>query len=61
MVLLVNQTGVEDFGSLTFNFDPSYQHLVLHAIHVHRGSETLDRLDISSVKVIRRMSSVALP
>ena len=53
VVLLLNESGVADFGSLTFSFDPSYQDLRLHSIRVHRGAEALDRLDISSVKVIQ--------
>jgi hypothetical protein len=54
VVLLVeNQSGVQDSGSLNFGFDPSYQDLRLHRVQIHRQGKVLDRLDRSKVKIIQ--------
>lgn len=47
VVLIENDTGVQDSGSLTFEFDPSYQDLLLHRVQIHREGKTLERLDRS--------------
>jgi hypothetical protein len=47
-------SGVEDNSRLSFNFDPSYQQLVLHKIVIHRGNEVLDQLDSSKIRVIQQ-------
>jgi hypothetical protein len=53
ILLMENESGVQDSGSLRFNFDPSYQELILHRAQIHRGGKLLDRLDKSKVKVIQ--------
>ena len=32
-----NETGVQDYGNLSFGFDPSFQELSLHSVRIHRG------------------------
>src|SRR5262245_38056106 len=51
--LMENETGVQDSGSLSFHFDPSYQELILHQVHIHRGGQLLNRLDRSKIKTIQ--------
>ncbi len=41
---LTNESGVEDYSTITIEFDPSYQKLQLHTLKIHRGGETIDRL-----------------
>ena len=53
VVLMENDTGVQDSGSLTFEFDPSYQELLLHRVQIHREGKTLERLDRSKVRLIQ--------
>jgi transglutaminase-like putative cysteine protease len=48
-----NKTGVQNSGSLSFGFDPSYQDLVLHRVRIHRNGQTLERLDASKIRVIQ--------
>lgn len=51
--LMENETGVQDSGSLSFYFDPSYQELILHQVQIHRGGQVLNRLDRSKIKTIQ--------
>jgi hypothetical protein len=53
VVLMENETGVQDSGSLTFEFDPSYQELLLHRVQIQREGTTLERLDPSKVRLIQ--------
>ncbi len=53
VLLMQNKTGVQDSGSLSLGFDPSYQDLVLHRVQIHRDGQTLDRLDASKIRVIQ--------
>ena len=47
-----NASGVQDSGSLKFQFDPNYQTLVLHRVVIHRKGKTLDRLDAAKIRLI---------
>jgi len=53
VLLMENETGVQDSGNLSFYFDPSYQQLALHRVQIHRAGQVLDRLDLSKLKVIQ--------
>ncbi|HKS35646.1 MAG TPA: DUF3857 domain-containing protein [Verrucomicrobiae bacterium] len=53
ILLMENETGVQDSGSLSFHFDPSFQELILHRIQIHRGGKLLERLDKAKVKSIQ--------
>lgn len=52
--LMENETGVQDCGSLTFGFDPSFQELLLHRVQIHRQGRVLDKLDLAKVRIIQR-------
>ena len=51
--LMENETGVQDYGNLSFDFDPSFQELIVHSVRIHRGGQVLDRLDEKKLKVIQ--------
>jgi transglutaminase-like putative cysteine protease len=51
--LMENETGVQDSGSLTFRFDPSFQDLILHQVQIHRAGNVLNRLDPAKLKFIQ--------
>ncbi|HEV2327426.1 MAG TPA: DUF3857 domain-containing protein, partial [Verrucomicrobiae bacterium] len=46
--------GVEANSSISFNFDPSYQQLVLHKVVIHRGNQIIDELDQSKIRLIQQ-------
>lgn len=53
VLLMENQSGVQESGSLTIGFDPNYQELRLHHVQIHRHGTVLNRLDRSKVKLIQ--------
>src|SRR5215471_12472930 len=46
--------GVEDSAQLKFDFDPSYQRLIIHYVRVRRDQRINDCLGKSEVKVIQQ-------
>ncbi|MDB6125429.1 MAG: hypothetical protein JWQ71_4422 [Pedosphaera sp.] len=51
---ITSQNGVQNGASLSFNYDPTYQQLILHYIVIRRGDKTYDRLDADKIKVIQQ-------
>lgn len=49
---LTNESGVEDYSTITIEFDPSYEKLQLHTLKIHRDGETLDRLATQVFEVL---------
>lgn len=58
VLLMENETGVQDSGSLRFSFDPNFQELILHRVVIHRGGKPLDRLDKSKLRLIQPESGL---
>lgn len=56
--LMKNATGVQDSGSLTFEFDPGFQEFILHRVQIHRAGKVLDRLNPGTIKVIQQESGL---
>jgi transglutaminase-like putative cysteine protease len=55
MIRRVESTaGVEDSAQLRFDFDPSYQRLVIHYVRVRRDHRSIDCLRQSEIKVIQQ-------
>ena len=52
--LMENENGVQDSGSLRLSFDAEFQELQIHRVRVHRGGQTIDRLNPAKVRVIQR-------
>ncbi|MCG8473502.1 MAG: DUF3857 domain-containing protein [Desulfobacterales bacterium] len=51
---VVNQQGVEQRGSLSIDFDPAYQTLVVHKVVRHRDGKKSDLLKTAEVKLFQR-------
>lgn len=51
---VLTSSAVQNASEISFDFDPSYQRLVLHDIAVIRGSETMHELDPGSIRVIEK-------
>lgn len=56
---MVNERGVQENGTLSFSFDPSYQELILHRVLVHRDSKSINQLDRSELKIIQPEENLA--
>ena len=46
--------GLSDLSQLKFYFEPSYQQLTIHFIRIQRGTELIDALRPSEIKVIQQ-------
>jgi transglutaminase-like putative cysteine protease len=50
----VNADGVQDCVQLNLDYDPSYEHLIIHDIVIRRGTNILNRLDPDKIKIIQQ-------
>ena len=46
--------GLDDLSQLRFYFEPSYQQLTIHFIHIHRSNSLIDGLRPAEIKVIQQ-------
>jgi transglutaminase-like putative cysteine protease len=51
---ILSEAGVQNNSEISVNFDPTYQQLIFHSIKIIRGNQTIDRLQLSKVKVIQQ-------
>ncbi len=54
VVSIINQSGVQTFSKLDFDYVPDYQQLTLHHITITRKGETQDRLKQARIETLRR-------
>ena len=50
---MVNEHGVQECGTLSFMFDPSYQELAVHRIQLHRDGQVINKLERSALNIIQ--------
>ena len=48
---LENESAVQENGSISVRFDPSYQELVLHTVNIHRGDQVIKQLTSDRVRL----------
>ena len=51
---IISQAGVQNASQISVSFDPSYEQLVFHKIHIIRNGEILDRLKLSKIKTVHQ-------
>jgi transglutaminase-like putative cysteine protease len=51
---IFSSTGVEEAAQLKFDFEPSYEALVIHHIRILRGEQTIDALKPNEIKIINQ-------
>lgn len=54
VISMINQSGVEEFSQLDFNYIPEYQTLTLHHITIEREGVLHDRLNGAKIETLRR-------
>lgn len=52
-------SGLEDISQLEFNFEPSYQTLIIHYIRILRGGQTIDALRPREINVIQQETELS--
>ncbi|MCR9160728.1 MAG: DUF2569 family protein [Nannocystaceae bacterium] len=58
VVRILSEAGTETAGQQSFEFSPPNQRLVLHSVRIHRGDETLERLDAKNVQLLQREANL---
>jgi transglutaminase-like putative cysteine protease len=56
--LVTDRSGLEEAARLDVDFDPSFEHIVLHRVHVIRVGQVLDRLPSANIRVMERESGL---
>ncbi len=56
---MLNETGVQENGTVTVSFDPSFEELTIHKVNVHREGKERTQLDDGAVKIIQPESRLA--
>ena len=51
---VTSENGVQNGASVTATFDPSYQKLIFHTLHIVRGGARLNRLVRGEIKLLQR-------
>ncbi|HEY2515404.1 MAG TPA: DUF3857 domain-containing transglutaminase family protein [Polyangiaceae bacterium] len=51
---LTSTAGVEAAGQIEVSFDPSYEHLTLHALSITRGRERINALEQASIRALQK-------
>jgi len=51
---IISQAGVQNGAEITVSYDPSYEQLIFHSIRIIRKGETLNRLDLSKIKLLHQ-------
>ncbi len=54
---ITDNVGVQDGSSISINYDPTYQQLLLHDITVFRNGKTINKLNINDFQSIRQESN----
>jgi hypothetical protein len=51
---VLSPSGVQNASELSFDFDPSFEKLVIHEIAIVRGTKRIDALDADEIRVIQQ-------
>ena len=54
VIKILSDAGVQNGSEISINFDPGYEHLILHSIHIIRDGVPIDKLQLSKFKVIQQ-------
>ncbi len=53
-IKVVDQIGIDGVSQVRLDFDPSYQHLVVHRIRIYRDGQWFDRIETSRRDLLQR-------
>ena len=56
---ILSEAGVQNNSEISVSFDPTYQQLVFHSIKLIRGTQTLDKLQLSKFNLIQQEKDLA--
>lgn len=53
-IRILTEAGIQSSSEISVDFDPSYQHLTLHAINIRRGDKVINQLNLAKLKTIQQ-------
>lgn len=53
-IKILSESGVQDNSEVRVTYDPSYSQLIFHSIKIIRGSEVINKLQLSKIKVLHQ-------
>jgi transglutaminase-like putative cysteine protease len=56
---IITETGIQNGSEVSVSYDPSYQHVIFHSIHIIRGKEVINKLDISKMKIVQQETELS--
>ena len=56
---IISKSGVQNESQISVSFDPSYEQLIFHSIHIIRNGEILNRLELSKIKTVQQEEELA--
>ncbi len=56
---IISKSGVQNESQISVSFDPSYEQLIFHSIHIIRKGEILNRLELSKIKTVHQEEELA--
>ncbi len=51
---IITQVGVQNGSKIDVSFDPLYQQLIFHSIHIIRNDKLINKLELSKIKIIHQ-------
>lgn len=51
---IVNQNGLEENSQLNISYDPAYEKLQLHTLHLIRNGKTINKIETAAMKILQR-------
>jgi len=56
---IITETGIQNGSEVSVSYDPSYQYVIFHSIHIIRGKEVINKLDISKMKIVQQETELS--
>jgi hypothetical protein len=51
---ILSEAGLQNNSEISVSFDPSYQDIIFHSIRIIRGSKSINKLDLSKIRMIQK-------
>jgi len=59
-IKILSEAGVQNRSEISVSYDPSYSRLIFHSIKIIRGTESINKLQVSKMKVIQQETELGM-
>src|SRR5450631_3125717 len=56
---IITEAGIQNGSEVSVSYDPSYQYVIFHGIHIIRGKEVINKLDISKMRIVQQETDLS--